>query len=86
MSDYYSAANKLVVSFPLKLHLFNTSLKEPLRRDQQSALFQFYHSIFSETLRKLDYRQNPIPSLHQFKLEVEQKRFFGELPYKFKKL
>ncbi|XP_016980506.2 uncharacterized protein LOC108045633 [Drosophila rhopaloa] len=58
-------------------HFFNTSLKEPLRRDQQSGLFQFYHSIFSETLKKLDYRQNPIPSLHQFKQQVEQKRFFA---------
>ncbi|XP_052846980.1 uncharacterized protein LOC128258966 [Drosophila gunungcola] len=58
-------------------HLFNTSLKEPLRRDQQSGLFQFYHSIFSETLQKLNYLQNPIPSLHQFKLQVEQKRFFA---------
>lgn len=59
-------------------HFFNTSLKEPLRRDQQNSLFQFYHSIFSETLKKLDYCQNPIPSLHQFKQQVEQKRFFGE--------
>ncbi|EDV53696.1 uncharacterized protein LOC6554983 [Drosophila erecta] len=58
-------------------HLFNTSLKEPLRRDQQNGLFQFYHKIFTETLRKLNYRQNQIPSLHQFKLEVEQKRFFA---------
>jgi len=58
-------------------HLFNTSLKEPLRRDQQNGLFQFYHKIFTETLEKLNYRQNQIPSLHQFKLEVEQKRFFG---------
>ncbi|XP_017017438.1 uncharacterized protein [Drosophila kikkawai] len=58
-------------------HFFNTSLKEPLRRDQQNGLFQFYHSIFSETLKKLDYSQNPIPSLHQFKQQVEQKRFFA---------
>ncbi|KAH8232365.1 hypothetical protein KR032_004872 [Drosophila birchii] len=58
-------------------HFFNTSLKEPLRREQQNGLFQFYHNIFSETLRKLDYSQNPIPSLHQFKQQVEQKRFFA---------
>ncbi|KAH8267230.1 hypothetical protein KR026_008601 [Drosophila bipectinata] len=58
-------------------HFFNTSLKEPLRREQQSNLFQFYHSIFSDTLEKLHYQENPIPSLHQFKLQVEKKRFFA---------
>ncbi|XP_068156050.1 uncharacterized protein [Drosophila tropicalis] len=58
-------------------HFFNTSLKEPLRRDQQNALFQFYHGIFTETLTKLNYRQNPIPSLRQFKLQAEEKRFFA---------
>ncbi|XP_022218899.2 uncharacterized protein LOC111071718 [Drosophila obscura] len=58
-------------------HLFNTSLKEPLRREQQSGLFQFYHSIFTDTLEKLHYHQNPIPSLHDFKLQTEQKRFFA---------
>ncbi|BFF89761.1 uncharacterized protein DMAD_08440 [Drosophila madeirensis] len=58
-------------------HLFNTSLKEPLRRDQQSGLFQFYHNIFTDTLQRLHYSQNPIPSLHDFKLQTEQKRFFA---------
>ncbi|XP_030374818.1 uncharacterized protein LOC115624330 [Scaptodrosophila lebanonensis] len=58
-------------------HLFNTSLQEKLRREEQNSFFQFYHRIFTSTLRKLNYRQNTIPTLHQFKLQVEKKRFFA---------
>ncbi|KAH8414017.1 hypothetical protein KR222_001937 [Zaprionus bogoriensis] len=58
-------------------HFFNTSLMEPLRRDEQGALFKFYHQIFTDILRKLNYQQHPIPSLHDFQLQAEQKRFFA---------
>ncbi|XP_064549968.1 uncharacterized protein LOC135436322 [Drosophila montana] len=58
-------------------HFFNTSLREPLRREEQGALFEFYHRIFRNILTKLNYKQNPIPSLHQFQLQAEQKRFFA---------
>ncbi|EDV91301.1 uncharacterized protein LOC6568323 [Drosophila grimshawi] len=58
-------------------HFFNTSLLEPLRRQEQSALFEFYHRIFRDILSKLKYKQQPIPSLLQFQLQVEQKRFFA---------
>lgn len=59
-------------------HFFNTSLREPLRRKKQAELFKYYHSIFTDILRKLNYTLNPIPSLHEFQLQVEQKRFFGK--------
>ncbi|XP_017855662.1 PREDICTED: uncharacterized protein LOC108608683 [Drosophila arizonae] len=58
-------------------HFFNTSLREPLRREEQSSLIEFYHRIFRDILRKLNYKANPIPSLHQFQLQAEQKRFFA---------
>lgn len=59
-------------------HFFNTSLREPLRREEQGALFEFYHRIFRNILTKLNYKQNPIPTLHQFQLQAEEKRFFGK--------
>lgn len=65
-------------------HFFNTSLREPLRRDEQSTLIEFYHRIFRDILNKLNYKENPIPSLHQFQLQAEQKRFFGKLTKAFK--
>ncbi|KAL7729674.1 hypothetical protein ACLKA6_007945 [Drosophila palustris] len=58
-------------------HFFNTSLREPLRRKEQGNLLKYYHSIFTDTLRQLNYKQNPIPSLHEFQLQAEQKRFFA---------
>ncbi|XP_030565748.1 uncharacterized protein LOC115766082 [Drosophila novamexicana] len=58
-------------------HFFNTSLREPLRREEQGALFEFYHRIFRNILTKLNYKQNPIPTLHQFQLQAEEKRFFA---------
>ncbi|EDW67152.1 uncharacterized protein [Drosophila virilis] len=58
-------------------HFFNTSLLEPLRREEQGVLFEFYHRIFRNILTKLNYKQNPIPSLHQFQLQAEEKRFFA---------
>ncbi|EDW84846.2 uncharacterized protein Dwil_GK14342 [Drosophila willistoni] len=62
----------------IDLHQFiNTSLEEQLRRDQQNDLFEFYHRIFTEYLKKLKYHQNPIPSLEQFKLQAEEKRFLA---------
>lgn len=59
-------------------HFFNTSLKEPLRLSHQDVLFQMYHQIFVETLTKLNYQSNPIPSLKKFLLHAEEKRFFGK--------
>ncbi|KAH8359983.1 hypothetical protein KR093_009932, partial [Drosophila rubida] len=58
-------------------HFFNTSLREPLRREEQGDLFNFYHSIFTNTLRQLQYKAHPIPSLHEFQMQAEQKRFFA---------
>ncbi|KAM7361448.1 uncharacterized protein ACRADG_012008 [Cochliomyia hominivorax] len=58
-------------------HFFNTSIKEPLRRYHQDELFQIYHQQFTETLRKLNYKSNPIPSLKKFRLHAEQKKFFA---------
>lgn len=58
-------------------HFFNTSLREPLRREEQGDLFKFYHHIFTDILKKLNYKQHPIPSLHEFQMQAEQKRFFG---------
>ncbi|KAM7361436.1 uncharacterized protein ACRADG_011917 [Cochliomyia hominivorax] len=62
----------------LDLHyFFNTSMKEPLRRYHLDELFQMYHGIFTDVLKKLNYKSNPIPSLKLFRLHAEQKRFFA---------
>ncbi|XP_017848241.1 uncharacterized protein LOC108603712 [Drosophila busckii] len=58
-------------------HFFNTSLQEQLRRSEQSALIKHYHGIFRHILRKSAYAEQPIPSLLQFQLQAEQKRFFA---------
>ncbi|XP_013097236.2 uncharacterized protein LOC106080405 [Stomoxys calcitrans] len=58
-------------------HCFNTSLREPLRRQGQEELTQFYHHWFTTTLRKLKYSDNIIPSLKAFNIQMEQKRFFA---------
>lgn len=62
-------------------HFFNTSMKEPLRRAHQDKLFQYFHYWFTDTLRKLNYNSNPIPSLKVFNLHAEQKRFFGKFEF-----
>ena len=59
-------------------HFFNTSLKEPLRLYHQDELMQYFHKIFTDTLKKLNYKSNQIPSLKKFRLHAEQKRFFGK--------
>ncbi|XP_018797685.1 PREDICTED: uncharacterized protein LOC108974370 [Bactrocera latifrons] len=58
-------------------HLFNTSLQEPLRLYKQDILFQYYHGIFSDVLKRLGYSSLPVPSLNHFRQQVEQKRFFA---------
>ncbi|XP_067646821.1 uncharacterized protein [Eurosta solidaginis] len=58
-------------------HLFNTSLQEPLRLNKQDILFQYYHNIFSDILKRLNYRTHPVPTLKKFLQRVEQKRFFA---------
>ncbi|XP_023305293.2 uncharacterized protein LOC111687109 [Lucilia cuprina] len=62
----------------LDLHyFFNTSIKEPLRLHHQDELFQMYHQHFTDTLKKLKYKSNPIPSLKKFRIQAEQKKFFA---------
>ncbi|TMW48481.1 hypothetical protein DOY81_006444 [Sarcophaga bullata] len=58
-------------------HFFNTSMKEPLRLYHQDELMQYFHKIFIDTLKKLKYKSNAIPSLKKFRLHAEQKRFFA---------
>ncbi|XP_054725251.1 uncharacterized protein LOC129235441 [Anastrepha obliqua] len=58
-------------------HLFNTSLQEPLRLHKQDILFQYYHSIFTDVLSRLNYSKHPVPTLNLFRQQVEQKRFFA---------
>ncbi|XP_037817356.1 uncharacterized protein LOC119607487 [Lucilia sericata] len=62
----------------LDLHFFfNTSIKEPLRLHHQDELFHIYYQDFVDTLKKLNYITYPIPSLEQFRLQAEQKRFYA---------
>ncbi|XP_065354501.1 uncharacterized protein LOC135948974 [Calliphora vicina] len=62
----------------LDLHyFFNTSIKEDMRLHNEDELFQLYHQLFTETLRKLNYKSHPIPSLKQLRLHSEQKKFFA---------
>ncbi|XP_054081386.1 uncharacterized protein LOC105208420 isoform X2 [Zeugodacus cucurbitae] len=63
----------------LDLYYFlNTSLEEDIHLNRQDELIHCYYETFSDTLRKLQY-QAQIPSLHRFRLQLEEKAFYGEL-------
>lgn len=57
-------------------HLFNTSLCEDLRRNDQDNLLQFYYEALSQTLLSLQF-QGVIPTLHEFRCQYFSSSFYG---------
>ncbi|XP_061393298.1 uncharacterized protein LOC133328769 [Musca vetustissima] len=66
-------------SVAVDLHyLFNTSLESQLlmENDTEEKLIQYYHSVLSDTLNKLNY-QGHIPSLHEISVQLEESRILA---------
>ncbi|XP_073820528.1 uncharacterized protein [Musca autumnalis] len=66
-------------SVAVDLHfLFNTSLESKLLVDSevQEKLIQYYHSILSDTLKKLKFKGH-IPSLHEITVQLEESRIIA---------
>lgn len=62
----------------IDLHYFiNSSCKDDLRYEREEEVVQYYFYNLKDTLKKLNFK-GKIPTLHEFNVQYEKTRFYGE--------